>query len=189
MHNDKLTKKILSLIKQVDHDSDRLQKIYDILVKEVNNVNNINIINYEDWHPIPEKYKELVAYISDKIDDGLICYLDLDTSECIEIPFKEMKKTNDYQDLLQKVKQWENKVTFEPLPDYTILEIMNNFTNTVGDKNTKARLHKALSNRTPINNFLHVINKTLLNQNWLKFKKMSLKQHVFKQIEHSYANI
>jgi|GEM_PF-5035535 len=186
MYNDKLTKKILNLIKQVDHDNNKLQKIYDFLIKEVNNV---NIINNEEWHPIPETYNELVSYISDKIDNGLICYLNLDTKECVEISYKEIKETDDYQNFLHKVKKWKNKVAFEPLSEYTTLEIMNNFTNTIRDKNIKTRLHKALSQRTPINNFLHVINKTLLKQNWLKFRKMSIKQHVFQQIEHSYANI
>lgn len=187
MNAQKLLNEILPILYTVKENPVKLQKILQFLKNEIYEDPEEDPEEEEDDDiQVPEKYLKAVSEITDGIEIGNICFLNMDTLETEDVPenllvdpeeFEAMTgesfKTMDY-----KYPTWENCMTFEPLRSNESFQIMQKFTNQFNDQSLQNKLEFALRNRKPFANFKSIIDNSEYRQQWFDFKKQFLENHV-----------
>jgi hypothetical protein len=138
--------------------------------------------------------KELIKRIAGEIDSGMIFFLNPNTletesvlGESYDISSFDDDYKEFYQEVYDKVDEWENVIRIEPLPSWQSFKIMEDFIEScIPDRDTvKNRLWNALSRRKPFQNFKIIIDNSQYRQRWFDFKQSRLEQLVAEQLDTS----
>jgi len=135
---------------------------------------------------IPEKYKKVIPVIADSIDAGLVCFLNLDTTEMEDIPQSMFDDPDDFEaitgksfDTLDlKYPDWKNCISFEPLDSHESFIIMEYFADDITDEIIQEKLINALNHRKPFANFKAIVENSRHRQDWFDYKTRWLENHV-----------
>jgi len=190
MTKKELLDNILGVLHQAKEDKEKLEHIYNFLMEEI----------YEDDEAkieIPEKHKKMINGIAQSIDAGLVCYINTETMEIVEI-FKELLDSYDYvfeddndeyelddeEKLLKqdfnKIGAWDNKIEIEPLYSNESYKIMESFiANIIPTGNFQDILYNAINKQKPFANFRGVIDDSDYLQDWYDYKQNYLEEHVW----------
>ncbi len=129
-----------------------------------------------------------IKEISEMIDSGFTCYVNLETFEYVlilesydrfadeEDPWVEERRKVD--------EEWERFERIEKMPGYESFKIMEKFADMipVNDK-LKARLYNALSNKRPFAHFKNLIDYSDYREAWFAFKTQCVLEYVKEQLE------
>jgi len=194
MNKKELLDNILGILKQTKEDKAKLQKIYDFLIEKI----------YEEEEKrieIPTKHKKLINSIAQSIDAGLVCYINTQTMEVVEI-FKELFDTYDLdfdeeddefeiddvakslKEDLNKIEGWESSIVINPLESHESFKIMQSFIDkTIPEGNIQEKLIGALNRKRPFANFRNLIDNSDYLQDWYDFKQNYLEEHVYEMFQ------
>lgn len=182
MEKDELLGQILSIIRTIKEDKDKLQKVLDFLLLEI----------YEEPEEvlnIPDKYKKLVHEVADFIDAGLTCFINPRTLAMEQVP-QDLNDPDEYRMITGSIwkdsfkhNKWKRCITVEPPESYISFNIMEQFTKRVNDKRLQNRLVDALNRKKPFANFKYIIESSEYLQEWFEFKKTKLEEYVWEQLE------
>jgi hypothetical protein len=176
---------ILKIIHSIKEDNEKLEILHDFLVNEF--MEDIDL--EEEELIIPEKLKALVNSIAQSIDMGMICHLNTDTLEMIEIPkeleyaYSEEEIEELYGETFRKVEAIENKIEFEPLYSSEGYRIMELFADKMESTKFQNQLYKALSRKGPFANFNNLVQNSEYREKWFDFKINYLEQLVAKEMK------
>lgn len=179
MKNEDLLDKILSILSTIVDNREKLEKIQAYLVKILNE----DIKEYE----IPEEYQKIISEIAKQIDAGLVCYLNLDTSEIESIPQHldaadpeeyELLTGEPFERINFKHLNWENSIVFEPLESFESFKIMEDFTTILEDIWWKEKFINALNRKQPSANFKTLIDNSPYRKDWFAFKHKQIESLV-----------
>lgn len=134
--------------------------------------------------------KEIITNIAQKIDMGMICFLNTDTMEFDSVLGESYDAywTGDHNDLYRevydKVDGWEHSIRIEPPESRQSFNIMERFIeDCIPDNDTiKSRLWDAISRCKPFQNFKFIIDNSKYRQRWFDFKQSQLEQFVLEQL-------
>jgi hypothetical protein len=138
----------------------------------------------------PKYPTEVIKNIAQKIDMGMICFLNTDTTEVESVPSESDDAYEDtdfedfYQDVYDKVNSWDHFVRIDPPESRQSFKIMEDFIeNCIPDSDMiKKRLWNAISKRKPFQNFKYIIDNSQYRQDWFDFKQISLENFVLNQL-------
>lgn len=194
MNAQQLLNEILPILHSVKEDKEKLQKILDFLLEEIDEEPE------ENEPEIPEKFRKLVHDVAENIDCGLVCFINPETLEVEEIP-KEMvdglsyfsinpefededeedEEDEDEQKFLHE--DWKNCITVEPRESSESFKIMERFVDEVNDKSLKNKLVNALNNRKPFANFKNIVESSNYRKEWFAFKQHQLEIMVWEELQ------
>lgn len=174
-----LLNQILPILHSVSEDEEKLQKILDFLIDEIYE-------ELDESFEIPENYKEVVKQIAEKIDCGLLCFLNPDTME-IEETMPDLLEEPEEFELITGEKfedhfhyqTWEKCIEFEPLKSFESFNIMEQFVDEIEDKKLQGKLVDALKYKRPFANFKLIIDNSEYRDYWFKFKHRKLEELVW----------
>ncbi len=181
MKNDGLLNQILPILHSVKDDEKKLQKILDFLLEEI----------YEEplKEEIPEKYRKVVQDIAEKIDCGLICFLNPETLELEDVPKNLGMEPDDFElatgELWEetfKHDHWDRCITIEPPEACEGFKIMERFIGEIDDKRFSQKLVDILNRKHPFANFKAQVEGSKYRQQWFDFKQSELEQLVWDEI-------
>ncbi len=194
MNKKELLDNILGILKQTKEDKAKLQKIYDFLIEKIYE-------EEEERIEIPTKHKKLINSIAQSIDAGLVCYINTQTMEVVEI-FKELFDTYDFdfdeeddefeiddvakslKEDLNKIEGWESSIVINPLESHESFKIMQSFIDkTIPEGNIQEKLIGALNRKRPFANFRNLIDNSDYLQDWYDFKQNYLEEHVYEMFQ------
>ena len=174
-----LLNQILPVIYSVKEDEEKLQKILTFLIDEIYD-------ELDESFEIPEKYKEIVKDIAEKIDCGLVCFLNPDTMEMEEVDPNFINDPEEYEAITGEKYEgqfqnsnWENCIEIEPLESSESFQIMEQFVDEIEDKKLQNKLISALKNRKPFSHFKQIIDNSEYREYWFKFKQRKLEELVW----------
>jgi len=189
MNKKELLDNILAILQQAKEDKEKLEQVYDFLIEEI----------YDDGTQeveIPEKYKKLVYDIAQSINAGLVCYINMQTMEVVEI-YKEMfdvydldfegKEEDEIDEVakglkedLDKIESWDKKLEIEPLYSNESYKIMKYFIgDIIPEGSFQEKLYNAINRRKPFANFRYIIDNSDYLQNWYDYKQNYLEKYVW----------
>ena len=145
---------------------------------------NLEHLNFRDID-MKKNLNQIVSEIAECLDCGMVCFLNPDTKELLNIPSGVFEGTFEadqevFEDDLKRIDtEWERFIRMEPLESFESFRIMKNFIEEVViDRHLKYKLQNALERRKPFHNFKTIIDYSDYRQAWFDFKKKSLKEHV-----------
>lgn len=189
MNEKELLNNILAILQQAKEDKEKLEQIYDFLMEEIYD-------NGTEEPEIPEKHKKLINGIAQSIDAGLVCYVNMQTMEVVEI-YKEMFDEYDLdfegkeedeidevakglKDDLDKIESWDKKLEIEPLYPNESYKIMECFIGDIIPKGSlQEKLYNAINRQKPFANFRYIVDNSDYLQDWYDYKQNYLEKHVW----------
>jgi len=186
-----LLNEILAVLASVKEDKTKLEKIHQFLMNEI----------YEDVQEdeieIPEDFRKIVKAIAESIDCGMICFLNPDTLEVIEIPKDRINELNfefvadddeedyttDFDDELKKLDEWKQEIRFDTPSSDESFSIMKAFASQLSDKKLQDLLFKVLGRSHPFANFKNIIDQSKYRQQWFGYKQKAMEINVFKILQ------
>ncbi len=191
MKTDELLNQILPILHSVKDDEEKLQKILDFLLEEINE-------EPDDTAWIPEKYRKLIHDIAESIDCGMVCYVNPETLEMEDVPkalldegfvFDEEEEEEEEEEedssLNLEHKKWEKCITVEQPESRESYRIMEGFVSEIDNNKLQKQLINALSNRHPFANFKNVIESSQYRKEWFAFKQQKLEEYVWRELSYS----
>ena len=133
-----------------------------------------------------EKYTpEFIKNIAENIGCGLVCFVNPETIEVIEIP-KEFLEQNEYfeedfyqADLDRIDHEWGRFIRIEPPEPFESFKFMERFTSDeIQDKPMQGKLINALSHGKPFRNFKNIVESSEFRQQWFDFHQLCLEEYV-----------
>lgn len=191
MNTSDLLDNILSMIRSVMHDRDKLEKLHQYILNEIWQEQE------EDEIKIPEKYKPLVKEIAGWLEAGLLCYINLKTLEVVTIPseysedmFNEDEESEDaefaddiYHGDMKRIKrEWTETIAIEPPDSHTSFKFMEQFVHTVSDRRLAEALGNALRKSRPFRNFNHIIHNSKERESWFDFKRKCYENYAAEEL-------
>jgi signal transduction protein with GAF and PtsI domain len=132
---------------------------------------------------------DAINEIADLLDSGMKCFYHIPTGEVESHP----DDSQDYVDLdeeiwqevIDKVKSdYKNYIKFEKMDSRESFQIMENFVETIADKNIQQRFEDAIRFRKPFQNFKQMLeNFPDLREEWFKFKDDYYRNYVVEQLD------
>ena len=184
MNPQQLLDEILSILRSVMDDKDKLEKIYQFLMDEI----------YEEAEEteIPEKYKSLVRETADSISAGLVCFINGDTLEIESLPKDALEDSDEFETMTGetleslglKHDEWKNCIEIEPIDSHESFKIMEGFADKVADNKLQQKLINALNHKRPFANFKHLIDNSNFRQDWFDYRQAWLEQYVYNILEY-----
>lgn len=179
MNAKELLDNILGMLHSVKDNKEKLQKIYDFMVEEI----------YEEpgEMEVPEKFKKLVPQISEYIDSGYKCVVNVETGEMEEYPAImdedpeewESMTGESIEDMSLKHKDWGKTITFAPLPSNKGYRIMAEFAEQqLPEGSFRDKVVDVLNRRKPFANFKQLVETSEYREEWFKFKEHWLQEYV-----------
>lgn len=187
---------ILAMLYSFKEDADKLEKLHEYIKNEL----------YEDpgsyQIKVLKKYQSLVTEVAESLDAGLVCYINPDTLEKVEIPKsilegglydfdeeeeggeedEDMKDDLFYQDMKHIHKDWEKCLTIEPPESNIAFGYMEEFVNHLPEGRLKTALFNALSRQKPFGNFNAIIHQSDAREDWFAFKQKNMEQYVAEKL-------
>ncbi len=188
MKANELLDQILPILHSVKDDEEKLQRILDFLLEEI-------FEEPDDTAIIPDKYREMVHSVAERIDCGLVCFINPDTLEIEDIPVSLLEEEyslfseedeegeEDKDGMRFYHDSWERYITVEQPHSSESFGIMERFTDEVDDSNLKRQLISALNRRKPFANFKSQIDQSEYREKWFAFKQQELEKYVWTTIE------
>ncbi|NDV83972.1 UPF0158 family protein [Bacteroides sp. 51] len=138
----------------------------------------------------PKYPKETIKDIAQRIDMGMICFLNTDTLEvdCVlgesYLTYGDEEYDKVSREVYDKVDSWEHSTRIDPPESWESFKIMEDFIEyCIPDQDTiKERLWTAISKRKPFQNFKYIIDDSKYRQSWFDFKQMQLEKFVLNQL-------
>lgn len=143
---------------------------------------------------LPPRFNEIIPKIAQNIYRGMVCFLNPETLETEEIPFKLWNDPEDYysrsdtrtSDEPFKHDSWDDYWVFGPLESFETLSIMEDFATKMPDEQFREKLCNVLKLRKPIAQFNKLINGSKYSNDWVMFKlvqiELYVKQELFSKI-------
>lgn len=189
MNNNALLDEILLIIRSIKDDREQLEKLHEYMLTEFYNEEE------EESDPIhvPEQYQPLVKDLADSLSAGLVCFINPDTLEKIEIPklfvdtmileeddeeAAEGEEDIFYQDMKRIDREWKQTITLNPPQSYESFPFMEQFVNTLPDSHLRKILAEALSGRKPFRHFNNIIHQSAEREAWFAFRQKCLENYV-----------
>ena len=134
--------------------------------------------------------KEVIRNIAQEIDMGMICFLNTDTMEFDSVlgesynAYSEGDHDDIYQEVYDKVDDWEHSTRIDPPESWQSFHIMERFIeNYISDNDAiKNRLWNAISKHKPFQNFKLIIDNSPYRQCWFDFKQSQMERFVLDQL-------
>jgi hypothetical protein len=196
MSTEKLLDKILSVLKYINDDEEKLEKLLSFMEEEF--LPDVDIEEDEDIdykEQIPEKYREVVQMIAGDLSGDHICFYNPDTLEVRDIPksfyceidFEEgVEDFDDEYGLDLSFMKWENRVEIEPPESHKSFEIMEDFVNQLKNKKEAYKLTQALNGHKPFANFNRIIHNSDYRDEWFAFRQKELERYVINNYFYKY---
>lgn len=137
-----------------------------------------------------EKYTpELIKKLAENIGCGLVCFLNPETVEVIEIPQgfleeNEYSEEDFYQADLDRIEhEWGKTIRIEPPESFESFKIMERFaSDKIEDKPMQGKLFNALSHGKPFRNFKNIVESSEFRQQWFDYHQLCLENYVRDQL-------
>lgn len=196
MSTEKSLDKILSVLKYINDDEEKLEKLLSFMEEEF--LPDVDIEEDEDIdykEQIPEKYREVVQMIAGDLSGDHICFYNPDTLEVRDIPksfyceidFEEgVEDFDDEYGLDLSFMKWENRVEIEPPESHKSFEIMEDFVNQLKNKKEAYKLTQALNGHKPFANFNRIIHNSDYRDEWFAFRQKELERYVINNYFYKY---
>jgi hypothetical protein len=141
----------------------------------------------------PAKYpKEVIRDIAERLQCGMICYLNPETNEVEDIlgdSYCEDTSDEYYKeyinDVNSNIKSWKEVITIRPMESRDSFEIMEGFINDciVDDNQMKIRLLIAIEKKKPFQNFKYIIDNSEYRQQWFDYLQEKYENYVLRELE------
>ncbi len=132
---------------------------------------------------------DAIIEIADLLDSGMKCFYHIPTGEVESHP----DDSQDYVDLDEEIWQevidkvesdYKNYIKFEKMDSRESFQIMENYVETIDDKNIQQRLEDAIRFRKPFQNFNQMLeNFPDLREKWFKYKDDYYRKYVVEQLD------
>lgn len=137
-----------------------------------------------------EKYTpELIKSIAENIGCGLVCFLNPETIEVIEIPQGFLDENEYFEEEFIKADldridhEWGKFIRIEPPESFESFKFMEQFArHEVQDKVIQDRLINALLKWKPFRTFKNIVESSDCRQQWFDFHQLCLEEYVRDQI-------
>ena len=183
MNTNQLMNDILAVLKMIQEDKPKLEKLHEFMMEEI----------YEEPEPeeIPEKYKKAVHEIADSLQAGFVCYLNPETLEVEDLPETmvhdpteyEMITGESYEDAEIKHNSWDKCIEVEPMDSHEAFQIMEYFIDEIDDRNLQERVIKALNKPRPFARFKDLVEYSDYRQQWFDFRMKQYELYVWNDIQ------
>mgnify|MGYP001167468906 CR=1 FL=1 len=125
----------------------------------------------------------IINEIAQSLDCGLVCFLNPDTLELVEIPTGVLEGTFDDEDSLKEIQrieyEWKKIIRIDPLESSESYEIMERFVEeVVNNLHLKSKLQNILEGKKPFRNFKNAIDESDYRQSWFDFKQKCIEEYV-----------
>ena len=160
----------------------QLEKLYQYMLDELYIEDNAG-----DDIVVPKRYTQLVKEVADSLSAAMVCYINPDTLEKIDIPHsvidnmmfeeeedEENEKNDDdpfYADMERIKRDWEQSITIAPPESHESFSFMEQFVNTLPESRIRKVLSDALSGRKPFSHFNHIIHQSDEREAWFAFRQ------------------
>ncbi len=187
MNTNNLLDEILIMLRTFKDNREQLKKMHQYMLNEL----------YTDDAKteairIPERFASLVKDTADSLSAGLVCYINPDTLEKIDIPqsivdtmvFDEDDDDDAedddpfHEDFKRIDRDWEQTITINPLESGESFSFMERFVDTLQESRLSKMLSEALSGRKPFRNFNNIIHQSVEREAWFAFRQKSLENYV-----------
>lgn len=125
--------------------------------------------------------------IAEQLDSSMECFIDIQTGEALIFPNqdeREIAEVDDWDEMAEKVESNPGQYRqIMAMPSREGFHLMENFVETIGDREIKIRLLQALEGRKPFANFnqqLHFAGD--YRKLWFDFKLQGMMEWVKKQV-------
>ena len=123
-----------------------------------------------------ELSKEILNTIAENLESGEKCFIHKLTGELVSYPdddsFDFEEDINPWQDDKDKVEADSAFVEFEKMPSKISFQVMEDYANSVNNREVKIRLLTALDGKKPFANFKHQIdNLGEWRELWFDFRR------------------
>jgi hypothetical protein len=131
-----------------------------------------------------EKIEEIAAYL----DTGMKCFYNKLTGEIKFLPDPDKSFFGDeylWKDAIREIEDNRDKfVEFVGMEMHDSIRLMEDYTETVDDKELRRKLFLALGERKPLQNFKFLIDNSIKHrQKWFDFKKIQMIKWVQGQVD------
>lgn len=131
--------------------------------------------------------EEQINQISQELDSGLKCYINIETGEMKSIlDWEEVHADPEFwEDELKEIEDnWKEYVILEKMSSREAFEVMESFIDTLSDGENRNRLIHALNGRRPFSNFKNQVDyNDEIRQQWFAHKAEEYKAFTRKQFE------
>ena len=129
-----------------------------------------------------------IKEIAEKLDCGMICYINLKTNEIqsiIDLNDLYLEEEEHWKEDLDEEEDWESYIKIEKMPSRDAFLIMEDFTDQVSNKEIRNRLIYALNRSKPFKNFKYEVDyNEEVREKWFKFKAYRYEEWVKDYLEH-----
>lgn len=191
MNTNNLLDEILLMLQLIKDKPEQLEKLHQYMLTE---------LDTEDTESaailVPKQHIELVKDVADRLSAGLVCYINPDTLEIIDIPqaiadtimFEEDEEEEEeneededdpfYADLKRIHRDWEQTITINPPESTESFSFMEQFVNTLPESRISNSLADALSKKKPFRHFNSIIHQSDERDAWFAFRQKCLENYV-----------
>lgn len=125
----------------------------------------------------------IINEIAQSLDCGLVCFLNPDTLDLVEVLTDVLEGTFDDEDSLKEIQrieyEWKKIIRIDPLESGKSFEIMKRFVEeVVNNIHLKSKLQNILEGKKPFRNFKNAIDGSDYRQAWFDFKQKCLEEYV-----------
>lgn len=182
-----LLDKILSMLRSIKNNPEQLERLYRYMVNELHAEETADAAIM-----VPDRFAPLVKEVADNLSAGLVCYINPDTLEKIDIPqsvLNEMILDGDddneemyaddvfYADLKRIQREWKQTITISPPEPGESFSIMEQFVNELPESRISKMLAEALSGRKPFRHFNSIIYQSPEREKWFVFRQKCLQNY------------
>lgn len=190
MNNNNLLDEILIMLRTFKDNREQLEKLHRYMLNELYTEDDAAT----ETISIPERFIPLVKDTADSLSAGLVCYINPDTLEKIDIPksvndtliFDEEDEEDEdaeeedpfYEDLKRINKDWKQTITINPPESGESFSFMEQFVSTLPESRLSKMLSEALSGRKPFRHFNNIIHQSVERESWFAFRQKCLENYV-----------
>jgi hypothetical protein len=191
MTTNNLLDQILIMLRSLKDKPEQLEKLHQYLLNELYTEDDATT----ETIAIPGRYASLVKDVADSLSAGLVCYINPDTLEIINIPqtiadtmmFDEDEDDENedeeegepfYADLKRINRDWEGTITINPPDSTESFSFMEQFVSILPESRISKRLSDALSGRKPFSHFNTIIHQSDEREAWFAFRQKCLENYV-----------
>ena len=127
-----------------------------------------------------------IGHIAQALDCDMICFMNPYTCEIEDVPhdvLSGMYHDETWQEILNRVDQWENYITIDRPDDTESAEIMKSFIDEyIPSGSLKEQLNDVMALRRPDKNFHRLVEKSDYREKWTVYSRHQMKKHICKQL-------
>lgn len=180
MTTNNLLDQILFMLRSLKDNPKQLEKLHQYMLNECYTGEEAA----SEAIVIPKRYASLVKDAADSLNAGLVCYINPDTLEKIEIPESLTDimmfdgEDNPFDaDLKRTNCDWEQTITINPPESQESFSFMEQFVNTLPESRLSKMLSEALSGRKPFRHFNNIIHQSDKREAWFTFRQKCLENY------------